>query len=174
MKTTPTNLWSYSQDEVYWDNDWFPTKEEAIEAGREEWPGESFEIGQQYSLEFTEEQCAWFDLAENAIEAMDDALQDEVGEVAEYWTNQITNEDQDDLNKRLAKTIMGWIKDRVGQPNVFLVDDMESVTEEETIDGGGAPSFISPKHLGYTDIKEDGTELFHGDCAKCWSRPMED
>lgn len=133
MKTTSTNLWSYTYDEEYWDNDWFLTKEEAIKAGREECPGGSFEIGQQYSLEFIEEQCEWFDLAENAIDAMNDALEDVVGEVAEYWTNQITNEDQDDLNKRLAKTIMGWIKDRVGQPNVFLVDNMETVMENEEV-----------------------------------------
>lgn len=131
MKTTPTNQWSYSQNEEYWDNNWFPTKEEAIEAGREECPGESFEIGQQYSLEFTEQQCVWFDLAENAIEAMDDALQDEVREVAEYWTNQITREDEEDLNRRIGKAIMEWIQDRVGQPNVFMVDNMEAVMENE-------------------------------------------
>lgn len=40
MKITPTNLWSYTQDEEYWDNDWFPSKEEAIEAGRKECPGD--------------------------------------------------------------------------------------------------------------------------------------
>lgn len=131
MKITPTNLWSYTQDEEYWDNNWFLTKEEAIEAGREEWPGESFEIGQQYNLEFTENQCIWFNLGENAIEAMDDALQDEVGEVAEYWTDQITHEDEEDLNKRIGKAIMEWIQDRVGQPNVFLVDNVEAVMENE-------------------------------------------
>lgn len=131
MKITPTNLWSYTQDEEYWDNDWFQTKEEAIEAGREEWPGESFNIGQQYNLEFTEDQCIWFDLSENAIEAMDDALQDEVGEVAKYWINQITREDEEDLNKRIGKAIIEWIKDRIGQPNIFLVDNMETVMEDE-------------------------------------------
>lgn len=61
---------------------------------------------------------------------MNDALEDEVGEVAEYWTNQITNEDQEDLNKRIGKAIMQWIQDRVGQPNVFLVDNIEAVMEE--------------------------------------------
>lgn len=130
MKITPTNQWSYTQNEEYWDNDWFPTKDEAIAAGCEEWPGENFEIGQQYIIEFTEEQCEWFDIAENAIDAMNDALEDEVGEVAEYWTNQITNEDQEDLNKRIGKAIMQWIQDRVGQPNVFLVDNIEAVMEE--------------------------------------------
>lgn len=131
MRITPTNQWSYTQNEEYWDNDWFSSKEEAIKAGREEWPGESFEIGQQYILKFTEEQCAWFDLAENAIDAMNDALEDEVGEVAEYWTVQITCEDKGDLNKRIGKAIMGWIQDRVGQPNIFLVDNIEAVEEDE-------------------------------------------
>lgn len=131
MKITPTNQWSYTQNEEYWDNDWFSSKEEAIKAGREEWPGESFEIGQQYILEFTEDQCAWFDLAENAIDAMNDALEDEVGEVAEYWTNQITREDEEDLNKRIGKAIMEWIQDRVGQPNIFLADNIETVMEDE-------------------------------------------
>lgn len=84
MKITPTNLWSYTQNKEYQDNNWFLIKKEAIEVGCEEWPDESFEIGQQYSLEFTEEQCALFNLAENVIKAMDDALQDEVGEAAEY------------------------------------------------------------------------------------------
>lgn len=131
MKTTPTNLWSYTQDEEYWDNDWLSSKEDAIKAGHEEYPGDSFEIGQQYSLEFTEEQCTWFDLAESAIDYMNDALEDEVGEVAEYWTNQITREDEEDLNKRIGKVIMEWIQDRVGQPNVFLVDNIEAVMEDE-------------------------------------------
>lgn len=135
MKITSTNQWSYTQNEEYWDNDWFSTKEEAIEAGREEWPGESFEIGQQYSLEFTEQQCAWFDLAENAIDAMNDALEDTVGEVAEYWTNQITHEDEEDLNKRIGKAIMEWIEDRIGQPNVFLVDNVEVVMGGDEEDG---------------------------------------
>lgn len=131
MKITPTNLWSYTQDEEYWDNDWLPSKQEAIESGREEWPGESFAIGQQYNLEFTEEQCTRFGLAGNAIDTMNDALQDEVGEVAEYWTDQITREDEEDLNRRIGEAIMEWIKNRVGQPNVFLVDDIENVIEDE-------------------------------------------
>lgn len=62
---------------------------------------------------------------------MNDALEDEVGEVAEYWANQITREDEEDLNRRIGKAIMEWIEDRVGQPNVFLVDDVETVMEDE-------------------------------------------
>lgn len=62
---------------------------------------------------------------------MNDALQDEVGEVAEYWTDQITREDEEDLNRRIGEAIMEWIKNRVGQPNVFLVDDIENVIEDE-------------------------------------------
>ena len=131
MKITPTNKWSYSQDEEFWDNDYEYSKEDAINAGKEWYLGESFEVGRMYDVEFTEEQCTWFNLAENAIDAMNDALEDVVGEVAEYWTNQITHEDEEDLDKRIGKVIMEWIEERVGQPNVFLVDDVEIVMEDE-------------------------------------------
>lgn len=132
MKVTPTGKWIYSQDEEYWDgSDEFLSKEEAIEAGKEYYLGESFMIGQTYSVKFTEEQCEWLDLAENAIDGLLDSLYDEVGEVAEWWDDQIKSVDKQDLNKRFAKAIMEWIEERVGQPNVFQVNDAEVVMEED-------------------------------------------
>lgn len=132
MKVTPTGKWTYSQDEEYWDgSDEFLSKEEAIEAGKEYYLGESFMIGQTYSVKFTEEQCEWLDLAENAIDGLLDSLYDEVGEVAEWWDDQIKSVDKQDLNKRFAKAIMEWIEERVGQPNVFQVNDAEVVMEED-------------------------------------------
>lgn len=131
MKIIPMNQWTYGQDEEYWDNNWFSTKEEAIEAGKNYYLGEMFYIGQGYNIEFTQEQCEWFDLATNVIDSMYDSLQGEVGEVAEYWINQITQKDEEDLNNRIGKVIMKWIENRIGQPNVFLIDDVEIVTEEK-------------------------------------------
>lgn len=132
MKVTPTGKWIYSQDEEYWDDsDEFSSKEEAIEAGKEYYLGESFMVGQTYSVKFTEEQCEWLDLAENAIDGLLDSLYDEVGEVAEWWNDQIKSVDKQDLNKRFAKAIMEWIEERVGQPNVFQVNDAEVVMEED-------------------------------------------
>ena len=131
MKVIPTGKWIYSQNEEYWDgSDEFPSKEEAIEAGKEYYLGESFMIGQMYSVEFTEEQCEWLDLAENTIDGLMDSLYDEVGDVAEWWGDQIKSVDKQDLNKRFAKAIMEWIEERVGQPNVFQVNDVEVIMEE--------------------------------------------
>lgn len=131
MKITPTNLWSYSQNEEYWDNDFFPSKEEAIETGKEWCLGESFEVGQMYDIEFTQDDCEWLDIAEHTVDKLIDSLYDEVGEVSEHWANRISREDKEDLNKQLAKVIMDWIKNRVGQPNVFLVNNIETVMENE-------------------------------------------
>lgn len=131
MKTTPTNQWSYSQNEEYWGNDFFPSKEEAIEVGKEWYLGESFEVGQMYDVEFTQDDCEWLDIAEHTVDKLIDSLYDEVGEASEHWANKISREDEEDLNARLAKTIMEWIEDRVSQPNVFLVDDVETVMEDE-------------------------------------------
>lgn len=59
-----------------------------------------------------------------------DSLYDEVGDAAEWWDDQIKSVDKQDLNKRFAKAIMKWIEERVGQPNVFQVNDVEVVMEE--------------------------------------------
>ena len=131
MKTTPTNQWSYSQNEEYWDNDFFPSKKEAIEAGKECCLGESFEVGQMYDVEFTQDDCEWLNIAEHTVDKLICSLYDEVGEVSEYWTNKISRKDEEDLNKQLAKVIMEWIENKVGQPNVFLIDDIETVIEDE-------------------------------------------
>lgn len=130
MKITSTNQWSYTQNEEYWDNDCLPSKEEAIEAGKEWYFGESFEVGQIYDVEFTQDDCEWLDIAEHTVDKLIDSLYDEVGEFSEYWANKISHEDEEDLNKRIGKAIMQWIQDRVGQPNVFLVDNIEAVMEE--------------------------------------------
>ena len=87
-------------------------------------------VGQVYNVNFTKEQCEWLDLAENAIDGLMDSLYDEVGDAAEWWDDQIKSVDKQDLNKRLGKTIMEWIEERVGQPNVFQVNDVEVVMEE--------------------------------------------
>lgn len=131
MKTTPTNQWSYSQNEEYWDNDMLPTKEDAIEAGKKEWLGESFEVGQMYDVKFTQDDCEWLNIGNDVINKLVDVLYDRVGEVSEYWENRISHGDEEDLNKRIAKAIMEWIEDKVGQPNVFLVDNVETVMEDK-------------------------------------------
>lgn len=131
MKITPTNQWSYSQDEEFWDNDFTYDKEEVIEAGKEWYFGESFHIGQKYELEFTQNDCELMDIGNDVYNKLANILYEQVGEVAEYWENRISHGDEEDLNTRLAKTIMEWIEDRVGQPNVFLVDNIETVMEDE-------------------------------------------
>lgn len=131
MKITPTNQWSYSQDEEFWDNDFAYSKEEAIQAGKEWYLGESFHIGQNYELEFTQNDCELMDIGNDVYNKLADILYEQVGEASEYWENRISHGDEEDLNIRLAKTIMEWIEDRVGQPNVFLVDNVEVVMEDE-------------------------------------------
>lgn len=131
MKITPTNQWSYSRDEEFWDNDFAYSKEEAIQAGKEWYLGESFHIGQKYELEFTQNDCELMDIGNDVYNKLADILYEQVGEASEYWENRISHGDEEDLNIRLAKTIMEWIEDRVGQPNVFLVDNVEVVMEDE-------------------------------------------
>lgn len=130
MKVVSTGNWSASQDEELWNHDEVSTREDAIQFGKEEWLGESFLIGEIYSVDFTEEDCESLDLAERVVEQLSYLLSDEVGEAEEHWSNTITLEDEAKLNKMLAKTIMDWIQSNIGQPNVFKVDNIEVILED--------------------------------------------
>lgn len=127
MKIMPTNQWSYTQDEECWDNDFTYSKKEAIKDGKEWYLNESFQVGQIYDVEFTQDDCELIDIAGNIIDKLEDILYEEVGEASEHWSNHISHGDEEDLNARLAKTIVKWIENKVGQPNIFLVDDVETV-----------------------------------------------
>ena len=71
------------------------------------------------------------DIGNDVYNKLADILYEQVGEMAEHWENRISHGDEEDLNKRIAKAIMDWLEDKKLQPNVFLVDDVETVMEDE-------------------------------------------
>lgn len=73
------------------------------------------------------------------IEGLDNRLSDVVGEGSEYWTNNITQEQIDELRNKIQATVFDWIVNNVGQPTTYSVDNIEKIEietgMEETIDG---------------------------------------
>lgn len=142
MDKTLLNKWTFSSDEEYWNNDDFPTREEAIEAGKEAYAyiyenaegfGEGFDdfyVGQMVDIKFECQDAEWLDLAEQVMEEFEDALSDEIGEASEYWSDRITKEDEDDLNKRLAKAIMEWMEERHTQNTAYGLENVELITDK--------------------------------------------
>ena len=126
MKITKTGKWTISQDEEYWTyGEEFDTKEEAIEIGKKEFRHEDFYVGQIYIVEF--ENGDLFDPSERIIDELCYCLEDEVGEYQEYWYENITKEQQEDLNKMINETVLNWIGKNRLQPNCFKIDDIELI-----------------------------------------------
>lgn len=126
MKITPINKWVYSNDEEWWASDQYPTKQEAIEAGLEEYPDGCY-VGSCYDIEFT---CDDMDFSEYVIEKLGECVDDEVGDGSQYWYEKITWDDEKLLENYLAKAIMKWIKNCQLQPNQYVVNDIEWVEGE--------------------------------------------
>lgn len=130
MKITPTNQWTYSGDSDFWYEDQYPTKEEAIQAGLEDYPEDCY-IGSCYSMGFTYDDM---DFSEYIIERLMDCLENEVDEYVPIWTERISWDDEQLLDDRLTKCVLQWLEDCKLQPSHCVVNDIEWV-EGECEDG---------------------------------------
>lgn len=136
MKKTLLNRWTFSNDEEYWDNDDYPTKEEAIEAGKEAYGGSTgefgeFVIGQLVDVKFEEQDIKQLDLANQVFSNLSDVLYDEVGgNGADNWYYHLNIADENSLNAQLAKTVIDWITKHDMQNSSFTVENVEVISEE--------------------------------------------
>lgn len=130
MKITPTNQWVYSEDGEWWDSDQYPTKQQAIEAGFQEYPYGCY-VGSCSDMEFTYNDM---DFSEYVIEQLGECIDNEVGDCSQYWYEKIVRNDEEMLEDYLSKAIMKWIEDCQLQPNQYVVNNIEWV-EGECEDG---------------------------------------
>lgn len=131
MKTTPTNLWVYSEDGEWWLSEEYSTKQEAIEAGLVEYPYGCY-VGFCNAIEFTYDDM---DFSEYVIESLGECLDEEsCDDEAQVWYDKITWDDQKTLEDYLAKAIMKWVKDCQLQPSQYLVGGIEWIGMDD-IDG---------------------------------------
>lgn len=74
-----------------------------------------------YTGETFEPPITWSPMAEDYIESMQENL-DKYGEWAELFDGQWTDEDLEDLDKRLNAAVEGWIKERDIKPGFFNIE----------------------------------------------------
>lgn len=123
MKRIETDIWCISRNgEVFYDAD-YTSKEEAIEAVKEEY--EEGYVGRCVRLEFEEididyDETGYY-LGEN--------LYDEVGDAAENW--EMTDEQEKELSAILAKAVINYINEHNLQPTCYKVVDIEEVEAGE-------------------------------------------
>lgn len=141
MIVTPVNSWVYTTDRDNWDGEEYFTKDEATEAGAKEVPpGFDFYVGQLCDVEFELDDVYISEYkVESIIEGLDNTLSDVVGEGSECWTNNITQEQIDELRNKIQAVVFNWIVNNVGHPTTYSIENVEKIEVEtgmeEKIDG---------------------------------------
>ena len=67
------------------------------------------------------------------IEHLQENAYDEVGEVAECWLDDISTEQRADLNDRLKKAVLEWLKDCEQEPTFYKVLPFDELTLQEAL-----------------------------------------
>lgn len=122
--------WSYNKTtDGNWGNDFFPVREEAIEAGREDYPDEDFYVGQCESIKL--------DIsldAEHAIDALSGQIDDNYGgndfEFGQSFYDEAM-EQHDSLQAKLDKAVKEWLAENKFCKVFFVVRDIELVKVKE-------------------------------------------
>ncbi len=119
MKKIPTGKWCYSGDGEYFSSEEYDTKEQAITDCLADYGSGS--VGEIVKLEFDENDICYDETGYHLM----NVLYDEVGDVADSW--EMTNKQDDELAKILAKEVVKYINEHNLQPSCFGVVNVEEV-----------------------------------------------
>lgn len=112
--------WVYSLNEELFQSGYYNTKEECIEAAKEELPDMTIFIGQCETPEFD-----WNICAEDYIEDIANDLYDQVGEVADCF--EVSDNQEKALDEMLKETVEKWIATYNIQPCCYKVVNIEKI-----------------------------------------------
>lgn len=120
------NAWLYNNEETVWMNcNSYDTKEEAIEAGKDEFEGnwDQFYVGQIRNMDIGVGVGA-----ENIIENIAEDVYNEVGEAAEDYLNDVRKEDMSELEDLLNDVLHHWMDKHDYKPKYFRVANVECIS----------------------------------------------
>ena len=113
--------WTLSIDEeLFNEHEYFDTRKECIEFGKEHFEGESFFIGQvkTYSPKITKYEV------EKLIELLQEDAYELVGEVSDNFLTDVTDEQAERLGKIFTRVFKKVLKEDF-MPNFFAVENIE-------------------------------------------------
>ena len=72
------------------------------------------------------------------IEYLQESAYDEVGEVVDGWLDSITKERREDLENRVLKVVLEWLKECKEEPYFYTVEPFDELTIKEALQKYGA------------------------------------
>ncbi|MCC0653654.1 hypothetical protein [Clostridioides sp. ES-S-0001-03] len=129
------DVWLYSWDDEYFASDEYESKEEAIEAAKEELKRFG-EFGRLVYVGKKEEVNIPNIDAEKVLERVQDRIDDEFGWYGEDWFENIHVEDILILENRISEVFKKWIDEFGYKPYWFVVTDTKEIELNEVINEG--------------------------------------
>ncbi|HBG2116800.1 hypothetical protein ACRVX5_11730 [Clostridioides difficile] len=126
------DVWLYSWDDEYFASDEYESKEEAIEAAKEELRRFG-EFGRLVYVEKKEEVNIPNIDAEEALESVQNEIDNEFGGYGEDWFENIHVEDILILENRISEVFKKWIDEFGYKPYWFVVTDIEEIELKDAI-----------------------------------------
>ena len=123
MKYIETDIWCISTNGENFFGDDYSSREEAIEAVKEDY-GAGY-VGRCVSIKFDERDITY----DETGYYLGQTLYDEAGDAADDW--EMTDEQEIELSKILAKDVIKYINEHNLQPNCYKVVGIEEVKEGE-------------------------------------------
>ncbi|HBE9815969.1 TPA: hypothetical protein OLY61_000585 [Clostridioides difficile] len=139
MQKENKDVWLYSWDGECFGSDEYESKEEAIEAAKEEllnfrefgeWVYDK-EFGKLVYVGKREDVSLPGIDAGNILDYIQDRIDDEFGEFGESWSSYIKDEDEKILNDRLNEVFENWINEFGYKPHWFKLTDKEEIKLNE-------------------------------------------
>jgi hypothetical protein len=119
MRKIETNEYAYSYDGSLYHGP-FDSEDEAINEFVADCTLNKGYVGKCTRVEFEESDCSGF--ACMIIEGLDEVLSDVVGEASDAWVYEITPNQEQELDKGIAKVVLEWIKENYFQPTSYLIE----------------------------------------------------
>ena len=126
MKCIETDIWCISTNGENFFGDDYSSREEAIEAVKKDY-GAGY-VGRCVRLKFDERDITYDETGYYLVQT----LYDEVGDAADDW--EMTDEQEIELSKILAKDVIKYINEHNLQPNCYKVINIEEVKAGEQND----------------------------------------
>lgn len=122
----PEWTYDYSHVEVWKEGNFFYTKEEAIKAGKIFAKNEgllSFKVGRKVEVGPTGVDTDFI------LENIADSMQSDIGEVADDYLLDVTNEHQEELEKELNNVLFRWMEKYKYLPTFYKIEDIIELHE---------------------------------------------
>ena len=122
--------WTRKSNDDIWLGGICDSVKECIEEARYE----GYEDSDTFALGYTVPYEVDYIDGDLVIEALQEQAYDELGEVSEDWLDNITREQREDLNNRLLKVVLEWLKDCKEEPSFYKVEPFDELTLQEALE----------------------------------------